>query len=221
MYPSNGLVTVAVRGGNYSVVVSDDGGALSEVLSAGISNPFTDSQIKNIVGSHGLSVDEGVIFSPPVPIDEAPIAILLVANAAKQVAEWHYEHANIRVARDFKKALADVLAGLFRENLVHKVTIPGMHKPHTFANVINLGSGVRLIVDPVEREQSSIHARVIANLDVRQAGDEMIRQRIIYDDHEEWSPDDLGLLGMAEVPVIAFSRSAEAIVRMPEAGLQR
>jgi hypothetical protein len=214
MYPSNGLVTVAVQGGSHSVVVSDDGGALSEVMSAGIRERLSDKQMTGLVAAHGLSVQNGIIASPPVPFDEAHVAILLVANAAKAVAEWHYQHANLKITRDFKKALADVLTGAFKDVLKHKVTIAGANKPHTFPNVINFGDGNRLIIDPVEREQSSISSRVLTHLDVKKRGDQTVGQALVYDDEQDWSPDDLGLLGMADVPVIAFSHSVPALKRM-------
>ena len=218
MYPSNGLVTVNVRGGAHSVVVSDEGGAMSEVLSAGIVKRLNDLQISNLVSPQGLYVREGMIFSPTVSIDAAAAAVLLVANAAKEIAEWHYEHAKIRTPRNFKKALADILQHTFEEKLTHDDVIQGAFKAHKFANVVTFKDGIRIIIDPVEREGSSINSRVVANLDVRQLGDPLVKQHLIYDDDAEWSPDDLGLLGIVGVPVIAFSNSRSVISRIAQNG---
>ena len=82
------------------------------------------------------------------------------------------------------------------------------------ANVIQLRNDIVLIVDPVAPEPSSINARVVANLDVQQAGNQKVKQRLVYDDEEDWSPDNLGLLGIVGAPVVPFSRSSQVIKRV-------
>ncbi len=213
MYPSNGLVTVAVRSGKQTAVVSDEGGALSEATSAGIVNRPSDKQLSSLIASQGLTVKNGVIIAPPVPLDAAPAAVLLVANAAKDLAGWLYSTARVKHTRDFKKALAQILRKTFDENLAAE-EIPGRYKPRKFSNVVRLPHGKKLIVDPVMHEASSINARLIANLDVKQAGDHKIIQRLVYDDEEEWGPDDLALLGMTDITVVPFSRSVEVMRRI-------
>ncbi len=85
LYPSNSAVVVAVRGGTDSFVISDDGGALAEVASAGMQTLVNDRMIRAHIKSYGLSVQDGAIFSPVVPLRAVPAAILLVANASRSV----------------------------------------------------------------------------------------------------------------------------------------
>ena len=214
MYPSNSLVNVHVRGGVNSAVVSDDGGALSEAFSAGVTRHIKDGQLTHLVASQGLSVKGGVIRSRPVPLDQVPLAILLVANASKEVASWLYDHANIKKTRDFPQALSNLLHSMFEDRLTHRARIRGKRKQHMFANVIELPNEIVLIVDPVANEQSSINARVVANLDVQQADNPRVKQRLVYDDEEDWSPDSLSLLGIVGAPVIPFSKSSLVIKRV-------
>jgi hypothetical protein len=51
-------------------------------------------------------------------------------------------------------------------------------------------------------------------LDVKQREDHNIIQRIVYDDYEPWTSDNLALLGMSEVPLVAFSKTNNAIQRL-------
>jgi hypothetical protein len=113
-----------------------------------------------------------------------------------------------------RKALEKLLWSTFEERLTRNAMVPGKRKQHTFANVIVLPGDRRLIVDPVAREPSSINARVVSNLDVAQADNPKIQQRLIYDDQEDWTPQDVGLLGIVGVPVVPFSRSPQVINRI-------
>jgi hypothetical protein len=214
MYPSNGLVQVTVRGGVETVVVSDEGGAMGEALSAGI--PFKEHSrtLAPLIKDQGLSMKDGTIFTPQIPIAAACIGILHVANASQEVARWLYEHVKIKRTRDFKAMLAEFLDLTFYDRVSHNEIIFGnSNKPHKFANVVSLPNGRRLIIDPAVHDQSSINARIVANLDIRATRNHLLEQRIVYDDEEAWTPADLNLLQVGAT-VIPFSRSSEAIRRI-------
>jgi hypothetical protein len=214
MYPSNGLVRVTIRGGESTIVATDDGGAMEEATAAGI--PFKDynRQLAYVVKEHGLTISDGVIRTPQMPIDAAPLAVLLVANASQEVARWMFDHAKIKRSRDFKLLLAEFLNKNFENRVAHNEIIIGhSNKPHKFANVLDLGNQRKLIIDPVSNEASSINARVVANLDVKAVENPNIIQRIIYDDEDEWTPADLNLLQVG-APVIAFSNASTVIERL-------
>jgi hypothetical protein len=213
VYPSNGRVEVTVRGGASTVVASDEGGALGEALAAGIPMRDFSKQLAHLVKNEGLLFKNGVIFTPKMPIEAAPLAVLLVANASQEIARWLYDHMKIKRSRDFKELLASFLKERFDERVSAATIIGHSNKPHKFANVISFPGGKRLIVDPVAHEASSINARVVANLDVRANKDPLIEQRIVYDDEEDWTPADLNLLQVGAF-AIPFSRSSEVIVRL-------
>jgi hypothetical protein len=214
MYPSNGLVRVMVRGGAEKIVVSDEGGALGEALSAGIPIKDYNRTLSYLIKDQGLSIKDGIIFTSRIPISAAPVAILHVANASQEVARWLYDHMKIKRTRDFRVVLADFLKKTFDDRLMHNAIIVGhSNKPHRFSNVVNFANGKRLIVDPVAHEASSINARVVANLDVKANNDPLIEQRIVYDDEEDWTAADLNLLQVG-ASAIPFSRSEEVIERL-------
>jgi hypothetical protein len=219
MYPSHGLVQVTVRGGPRVVVVSDEGGALGEAESAGLDLASRkDGVLAHLVAAQGLRIKGGVISSPAVPIESASMAVLLVANASKEVAQWLYEHARIKRPRDFRLRLASFLKATFENRVVHDEKIIGAsNKPHKFANVIILGEEKRLIIDPVAKDPASINARVVANLDVRTSKNPNIIQRIVYDDAEKWLASDLNLIQIG-APVVPFSRSEDVIKRIASGG---
>jgi len=100
LYPSNGLVRVIIRGGVHSVVVSDDGEALGEAMAAGIILTAPDKLLRDFVKNRGLSIRGGVIISAPVSLEESPVAIIQVANAAKEAANWLYDRSGIKRRHD-------------------------------------------------------------------------------------------------------------------------
>jgi hypothetical protein len=217
MYPSNALVQVTIRGGQDTIVASDEGRALGEALSAGISVKDYDRALATLVKEHGLLLKDGVIHTPQMPLEATPLAVLLVANASQEVARWMYDHVKIKRTRDFKAMLAEFLTKRFYDRVSHNAVMVGhSNKPHKFANIISLGNETKLIVDPVANEASSINSRVVANLDVKSLKNPKIIQRIVYDDEDDWSAADLNLLQVGAIAV-PFSRAGEVIERLADA----
>ncbi|MDO8874518.1 MAG: hypothetical protein Q8M24_14700 [Pseudolabrys sp.] len=214
MYPSNGLVKVTLRGGDNTIVASDEGGALGEALSAGVAVRDYDRTLAALVKDQGLRIKDGVIFSPRMPIEAASLAVLLVANASQEIARYLYDHTKIKRTRDFRALLAAFLEKTFESRVAHNAILVGhTTKPYRFANVISLSDNRRLVIDPVINDASSINARVLANLDIKSLENPAIIQRIIYDDEDDWAPADLNLLSVGATPV-PFSEASKVIERL-------
>jgi hypothetical protein len=215
MYPSNGLVRVTIRGGLETIVASDEGEALGEALAAGIEIADPDRLLRGFVKQQGLMLSKGIIHTPKVPIEAASVAILHVANAAKDAANWLYEHNRIKRTRDFRKLLSAFLADTFSDQVAETRIVGASNKPHKFANVISFANGRKFIVDAVANDASSINSRVVANLDIKSVNDPKIEQRIVYDDAEPWSSADLNLLQVGAT-IVPFSRATDVIRRIAD-----
>ncbi len=213
LYPSNGSVSVVVRGGKNSFVISDEGGAVSELTSAGLGIVLLDPAVKRRVRNRGLNVYDGAILSPPVSLEAVPAALLLVANASRDIAEWGLSHFSFSYPRNFRKDLAELLGRHFHDNLKHDTPIIGKsNKPHKFSHVLYLSGDRMLLVDPATNDASSINARVVANLDVRMVENPLIDQLIVFDDQLKWKGSDLKLWEVG-APTIPFSRAEPEIMR--------
>jgi hypothetical protein len=215
MYPSNGLVRVTVHGGAETIVASDNGEALGEALAAGIEISDPNKLLGGFIRQRGLILRNGVISTSPAPIEAASVAVLHVANAAKEAANWLYDHGAVKRRRDFRELLSAFLAEAFRDQLSEERIVGASNKQHKFSNVISFANGHRFIVDAVANEPSSINARVVANLDIKSINDPRIEQRIVYDDAEKWSGSDLNLLQVGAT-VVPFSRANEVIRRVAD-----
>jgi hypothetical protein len=213
MYPSNGLIQVTIYGGTDTFVASDEGGAFGEAASAGIPIAEHHKTLWHLIRDQGLLMKNGVIFTPQLPIDTAPIAVLHVANASQEVARWFFDHSKIKRPRDFRILLADFLRKSFDDRVNPAVIVGHSNKAHKFANVVTLHGGKRLIIDSVSHDASSINARVVANLDVKANNNPSLEQRIVYDDEDAWTAADLNLLQVG-ANAIPFSRSADVIKRL-------
>jgi hypothetical protein len=216
MYPSNGLVRVALRGGLESLVASDDGEALGEAAAAGIEIFEPDRLLGNFVRQRGLSLRNGVILTEAIPTSAVAVAVAHVANTAKEAASWLYDHGSVKRRRDFRELLASFLTDTFREQVAEARLFGASNKPHKFANVISFPNGRKLIVDAVANDPSSINARVVANLDVRANKNNLgIEQRIVYDDEEHWSAPNLSLLQVGAT-IVPFSKARDVIKRVAD-----
>lgn len=213
-YPSGGFIEVSVIFGRTTAVVTDDGGAYSEILSAGIQSYPSDGQLASLFREQGLSFKNGIVSAFRVPVAALPIAVLLVANACKELTHKVYLDARAEIKRDFRKSLSQLLAQTFDGlQIAHNAKISGKYKRHNFTNVIHLDAERRMIVDPVFPDDTSINTRIISHLDLKKAQKPNYLQRIVYDEEDKWNPDMFSLLGMAEVPLIRFSQSKEALLR--------
>lgn len=212
LYPGNSFVNVIVRGGVDTFFVSDDGNAFRELAAAGVEVQKPDILVRHLVRESGLSIRGGIIVSPQVSSDSLGVAIALVANASRDVAKWLFAHAKIKKERDFKAVVQQFLRTKFDDHVRHDSVVGASNKVHKFDNLIVLPGGKRVIVDPVVHDANSINARLVANLDVRSAGYPDLEQRIIYDDDDEWKPDELNLLQIGAT-VIPFSKAPQAFAR--------
>lgn len=211
MYPTGGFVRVVVRGGEDTFVVSDEGAGFREIETTGTDARIAEGPVKHLIVPQGLSILKGVIRSPSVRREALPVAIAAVANASKEVADWFYTHLRIKRERNFKQLVRRFVNETFHKSVQHDVAIVGKsNKAHKFENVILLPNGRRLIIDPVLHEHASISSRIVANIDIAQMDHGDIEQRIVYDDEDEWKPEDLNLLAVG-APVIPFSKTPEAV----------
>lgn len=216
IYPSNSFIQVVVRGGQSSFYITDDGAAVREIEMAGAEIQRPDKLLRNLTMPRGLFIENGVIKSKFVGPREIPAVMALVANVSRECAEFLFNRARIKIQRDLKKLVSQYLVNVFEDRVSKdQVLIGKSNKPHKFENVVKL-MNKRLIVDAVVYQQTAINARVLANLDVANAGYNDIEQRIIYDDQENWRAEDLNLLAVGS-PVVAFSRAPEVLQRVATA----
>jgi hypothetical protein len=199
LYPSNGTVTVYVTGGTRECIVSDGGGAIDEIAAHGL--PVVDSPrlLKPFCKSRGLVVHAGQIMSPPVPIEAVAATIALVANASSGAAHWGVHKIKTPHRRDIRAALAQVLEGRFgKDRVLAEQHLTGQStRRYRFDHIVMLGGDRRLLIDAVIPEASSVNAKAIAHIDLKQTEDPNLVQRVVYDEEDHWDAADLSLLQMA------------------------
>jgi hypothetical protein len=217
LYPSGGFVQVSVRGGTNSFVVSDDGGAVQEVEAAGMVLRNPDAMVKQFVPSNCM-MRGGILRSTVVSREELPVVIAAVSSASKEMADWFFAHLQIKRNRDFKQIVNAFLKKTFDHRVKHNGVIVGQsNKPHHFENVIRLDAGKILVVDPVLNDSNSRNSRLVAHLDIKNAGRSDIDQRLVIDDEDDdWLPADIQLLTLGAT-VVPYSRRAEVFTRLANA----
>lgn len=211
LYPSNGMVKVTVFGAGTSYFVTDNGGAIHAAESAGAEIKNPDRMFSKALSKQGLNIKNGAIFSPGVGLENIAAAITIVANASKEISESIFDTWRISHARNFKDVVRNFLRYELQTNVKEDKISGRSNKPHTFENVVEFMNGSKLLVDAVLKDANSINSRFVANLDVHAKKYPNLKQRIVYDDSEDWQASDLSLLGDSGVLVIPFSKSESAL----------
>ncbi len=213
LYPDNTVVTVWVKGGpEYGFVVSDEGRAIDELTAYNreIHNP--DRFLLRFCRREGLSVKDGKIHSPRVPMDGLASAVSFVATASANAVTRGLETLRLRMSPNLRKELSDLLGRTLPAQRVRRdVRLRGhTTRYYRFEAVIDLGGERRLLMDPVTPDQGSINARAVAHLDVGRLEDVNTLQRLVYDDRHDWPASDLSLLQTAAT-IVPFSQSEQML----------
>lgn len=209
-YPNGSLVKVRVRRSGNGWIVSDGGMSLDEALSSGIEKPEFGLNVRRVIRSKGLSFTEGRIESPNIDLSSLFNAVVVVANAAREVAE-----TLIYVGSHFEEDALDVrirkiLVGRFhawvlkRPLLIHGAS----ERIHKFHNVVEIPDGRRVLIDTVKHQGNSINSTIVANLDIMRLENHSIVQRIVFDPTENWKAEEIELLSVGAMPVALPSLTA-------------
>ncbi len=228
LYPSNKVVSVMISGGPRECVVSDNGGAISELTTSGLLLSNKDghfAHIKDLCKDRGVKFSQGQVVSPPVPIEGLVSALVMVANASKDIANWGIQSIKPRRKRNMRSEVSRILGRHFSADqisaLEHVTGASTRRYPVDW--VVRVDSAWRLLVDVVLPEPSSINAKAIAHMDIHglqgkknDLGDVKFESVLTYDADDEWKSSDLSLLQMAGklVPMSALEKSLGKFTRV-------
>lgn len=217
LYPSMSSVVVFVEGGKENFIVHDGLGAIREAAASNVRFERADRIIRPIVAGFGLSVSQnGTITSRNAPETDIGALVLMVANASRDAANALLARYKPVVSRSAKEVVRDILHKRFSEPRIHhRVSVDGESKRHLFDYAVDLENGTRLLLDIVSPDASSVNSAVVASFDIakRSAGDQKVISRIVYDDAQNWNPQDLALLGAVGRPV-KLSRFPDTIDKL-------
>lgn len=212
LYPSNSVVRVAVTGGQDRFVVDDAGGAFAELYASVPAASDLSKQIANVAKPFGLRMSsKGVIYSPPVSTEDLLATVVLVANASKEAADKFIDKVR-PPRRNFRAAIEAVLEKRFHDKWKPNRKMAGAStKLHTFDYLVKLEQNRQLVLDFVLPEPSSINAALVAHMDLSNSNEDVIEQRIVYDDTQPWKSSDLALLKTSSrarvIPLSAIDRN--------------
>lgn len=216
LYQGGGVVRVLVRGGEDTFYVSDEGYGVGEIEAAGARVEDADKLLRHLLKPLGLSSVGGIIKAPPCNAKMLGYAIASVANASTISADWLFSHMKVKPPINFKENITRLLQAAFPATVHSGKMTGGSNKEYTFEHIVFLSNDRKMIVDPVVHDMKSISSRVLANIDVRRANHENLEQRIVYNDAEDWSAEDLNILTLGAIS-IPFSRAKEVLPRVAHA----
>jgi hypothetical protein len=213
--PSGSLLNVSVQPAMDGWIVCDEGSVVADVESHGFDVAGSLRGLASKLTKLGLNVQGGKIYSNRVSTGDLPYAVAYLATSALDASRWLMNAASKSGRPSVADGLRSIVDGRFHDyRMTEPLTLTGKSsKPYSFDNVLLLPSNSRLILDPVTRHDGSIKSRLVANLDVAQAGYDNLVQRIVYDADDGWEQQELALLTVG-APTIKLSRLAEVVERM-------
>jgi len=150
LYPSNGTVLVYVREVASGFIVSDGGGAMRELVTSGVDlGKNADDKCMQIAMAQGLTCYRGIVQAPTVPIGSVALAIIMVANASKEIADVLFAAWKPKREKDFKKMVRELLTYALKVKPTHGTLFGKTNKQHKFDNVFTFPNGKRAAVDAV------------------------------------------------------------------------
>jgi len=210
LYPSGKVVQILVqRRGTSHFLVSDAGGAIDELEASGIEVRDAYRVLRAYSRKYGVKAESGALFETDVSAEDLPSAVRVVANASQESASRELATHKFRPHRHLEEMFAEFMQKRFPDQFSTKL-VEGKNRAHLFEYVHERPKQKLLIVDPVLRDASSMNAHIVAHLDVRAADQRKVEQYLVYDDEEEWTSDQLGMLELA-APIVAF-RNVEKVL---------
>lgn len=215
LYPSMSVVNVYVEGGSENARVSDGGGALREIAKVG---SYQFDAVKSLIGQAkdwDLTVTaDGWIRSNVVGVEQVASMVAWVASASHEFSKRMLDKVKTQPASDFKAELDAFLDERFHRSLQRDAKFAGAsNKVHKFDYFIPSNHHEGILIDAVLNDGSSINSVVVSHMDVAHAELADVKQRVIYDDREDWKSVDLSLL-TAGAPAVAFSQLGGALTRL-------
>lgn len=221
-YENGRAVQAYVEQAGSSFIVSDGGNA-ALVYSGLDGDPRAATKIMRAVPKAMglLSSRDGWITSPPV--DEMHLAtyIAMVAECSlsleaslRRMARRQHDSAS------FKDEVDIALRAAPKLSLVRRKHFTGAsNKQHTFDFAIELDEKRTLVLDAVVPDPNSINSAVVSHLDLKQAQNPALIQRIVYDDARRWDGSDLALLSVGAT-AIPFSKLPAQMMKLSGTQLQ-
>ena len=138
--------------------------------------------------------DDGIVWRDRFPIDQAHIAVALVADASVRAAAYMMNKGNVKAGAPLDRRLQDELRRRFPEGHAN-YAFAGKHRQHKFDFGISQGDRTFLI-QSVSPEQSSVASAIVKVLDVKALKGANIVPIFVFDEGDHWSSGSLSMLGL-------------------------
>lgn len=216
VYPNGQCVAVVVTvvGGDY--VVHDAGfGAMSLTGSGGDFTRSLAQKLARIGRDYGCEFVDGRM-SRACTETQLPVAIALVANASRLVADQYWDRRE-RKLRDFMKEVSLVLAKVVPDDRVRRLQVVGdSGTTYKVSHAVLAADRKREIafVEPIP-DQQSVDRKFREFSDIKSSEEyDGVARISVYDDRSVWRDGDLTVLGRVSnvVPFADFGTRLQKLV---------
>lgn len=217
VFPSGETIRLLVRlRRNGLVRIGDGASALRQMRVAGVLSHRPGVYLAEAARWRGLDYGEGEIFADARPDDVDGIAAraMLVSSAAVEAVVRAVEAHRSAKLRTFKLQFGEFMSDKFGGKFQPK-EIEGKHKKHAFNYVYARQSF--FVVDPVTPDLMSINQAFTVHSDLRQLGNDAIRQVLVFEPEDKWDGHDSAILqSIPGVELISYRDAQKSVPQYVE-----
>jgi hypothetical protein len=190
--PSGGAIFVHLQSRTDHLMAHDGGAAFDEIARHAVQIGSL-SGVRRMLEETGFSLtEEGTVWRDRFSVDEAHVAIALVADASSRAADYMLKKGKVHTGIPLDQRLRDALHARFPQGRPN-YEFAGRHRQHRFD--FGMKQGDRLVlVQSVSPEQTSIASAIVKGLDAQAAENSNVVPIFVFDPADHWTSGSLDLL---------------------------
>ncbi|WP_125997841.1 hypothetical protein [Sphingobium yanoikuyae] len=193
LMPSGGLIKVHFVAKTDHLMAHDGGAAFDELARHAVEISSMRG-VRRLLSETNFNLsDDGIIWRDRFSIEEAPIAVSLIADASLRAASYMMAKGKVSGGIPLDERLRDELRRRF-PNGHPNYEFAGKHRQHKFDFGMQDGSRT-ILVQSVNPEQSSIASAILKGLDVKAESSNVV-PIFVFDRNDRWSSGSLGMLDL-------------------------
>jgi len=193
LMPSGGVIKVHFVAKTDHLMAHDGGAAFDELARHAVEISSLRGVRRMLAETNFNLNDDGTVWRDRFKINEAPIAVALIADASVRAAAYMMAKGKVRGGAPLDQRLRDELRRRFPDGHPN-YEFAGKHRQHRFDFGMQDGDRT-ILVQSVSPEQSSIASAILKGLDAKAEGSNVV-PIFVFDRHDRWSSGSLGMLDL-------------------------
>ena len=190
--PSGGAIYVHLQSRTDHLMAHDGGAAFDEITRHGVEIAALRG-VRGMLAKTGFNLaDDGTIWRDQFAIEDAHLAIGLVADASSRAASYMLAHGRVPHGVALDQRVRDTMRARFPAGHPN-YEFTGLNRQHKFDFGFMQGDKI-ILVQAVNPDQSSIASAIVKGLDSQAAENSNVVPIFVFDPNDHWTSGSLNML---------------------------